>query len=78
MGRPKTSRLPSILPALPPVMCSARATPSSTMKPKASVAMARYMPFTRSAGRPTMMPVMPATSAEKASETAKGQPSCCR
>jgi hypothetical protein len=52
--------------------------PSSTMKPKAMVAMARYMPFTRSAGRPTMTPVMPATSAEKVSDRAKGQPWPCR
>ena len=69
---------PTCRPALPPVMCSAWTTTSSRMKPKASVAIDKYMPRTRSAGRPIMMPVIPATSADMGSEIMKGQPLACK
>src|SRR3546814_14122634 len=44
-------------PAEPPVNHSARAKKSIRMNCEASVAIARYRPFSRAAGMPTIMPI---------------------
>ena len=73
-SRPKSCGVVTDKPALPLVTLSHRASTSSTMKPNDSVAMARQMPLTRSAGKPTTTPTAADKAPASAMLTGNGQP----
>ena len=65
------------MPAKPCVTNSQRLNTSWMITAKASVAMARYMPVIRSAGKPTTRPLAVVISTARTSDTTQGMP-CCR
>ena len=71
---PKMLASGTVMPRLPRVTLLQRTMTSSTINANESVAIARYTPLTRRAGKPIRMPTIPAIAPAAKNAAKKGTP----